>query len=231
MNQSTSFAELVGFAPKPLEEPYVHGTTVLAVKCSEGVLVMADRRATMGNLIMYERAEKVVPLDNSTLIAISGAYARSAEICRFLQHAFKYYERTVLHELSVEGKLQEISRALAGNLPMAMQGIGVFLPIVAAYDRAEDRFGIWFFDTAGARFESADYTCAGSGSERIRGAFEYVQRVKGPWDSRPLSEVLPEGMTLLDIAAELDSATGGTAKHPPSCYLLTRDSAEPVALT
>jgi proteasome beta subunit len=221
---SQEFAELVGFEnARQAHQEEVHGTTVLALRCREGVVLLADRRATVGNLIMYEKAEKLAALDDRTVIAISGAFARSIEICRLLKHAFKYYQRMNLHELSAEGKLMEISRALANNLPMAMQGIGVFLPIVANYDPKAERFGVYFFDTAGARFESAEYACAGSGSERIRGVFEYVARTKGAWSERPADDVLEEGLRLLDIASDLDSATGGFRKQPPAATLLTRE--------
>src|SRR5262249_40803606 len=150
-------------------------------------------------------AQKIFALDDSTVVAISGAFARSVEVCRFLQHSFKYYRRIVLHEISLEGKLMEISRALAGNAPMAMQGIGVFLPIVAAYDKKRNEFGVYFFDGAGARFQNGAYACAGSGSERIRGVFEYLARTKGPWQDRKLDDVLTDGLQMLDIAADLDS--------------------------
>lgn len=201
----------------------VHGTTVLALRFDGGVLTLADRRATSGNLIMYDQAEKVVPLDDATVVAISGAFARSIEICRFLKHSFKYYRRTTLHEMSLEGKLSEISRALAGNAPMAMQGIGAFLPILATFDKAKDEFGVYFFDGAGARFQSWGYACAGSGSERIRGVFEYLRRNKGEFETRKLDDVLLDGLTMLDIAADLDSATGGFGKTPPIARVLDRD--------
>lgn len=220
--RSTSFAELVDFR---LPEPLIgetHGTTVLALRFDEGVVLLADRRATAGNLIMFDRAEKIMALDDQTVVAISGAFARSVEVCRFLKHSFKFYRRMAQTELSREGKLQEISRALAGNAPMAMQGIGVFLPIVAAYDAKTDNFGLYFFDGAGARFENEAYACAGSGSERIRGVFEYLSRIKGPWASRPLAEVLKDGLHMLDIAADLDSATGGFTKTPPIVQVLDR---------
>lgn len=217
------FAELVGFdlsaSPATLEE--THGTTVLAVKFNEGAIVVGDRRATMGNLIMYEEAEKIETLDDQTIVAISGAYARSLEVCRYLKHAFKYYERLNLFEISTEGKLMEISRALAGNLPAAMQG-SVFLPIAAAYDSKKDDFGVYFFDTAGARFQGTDYAAAGSGSGQIRGAFNYIAHSKGSWSDRPLDDVLTDSLTLLQIAADLDSATGGISKHPPAVAILTR---------
>ncbi len=222
---SSSFADLVSFdlGSMPASVDEVHGTTVLALRFDQGVAMIADRRATMGNLIMFEHAEKIEALDDSTVVAISGAYARSLEVCRFLKHAFKYYERRNLYEVSAEGKLMEISRALAGNLPMAMQGIGLFLPIAGTYDRRKDTFGVYFFDTAGAKFQGADYACAGSGSERIRGVFEYIARTKGGWATRPQEDVLHDALTMLDLAAEMDSATGGFRKILPSITLLTRD--------
>ncbi len=221
----SSFGDLVGLPrhEAPGGHVEVHGTTVLALRFDGGVLTLADRRATAGNLVMYDQAEKVFALDDSTVVAISGAFARSVEICRFLKHSFKYYRRTVLHEMSMEGKLMEISRALAGNAPMAMQGIGLFLPIVSAYDKKKDEFGVYFFDGAGARFQNGDYACAGSGSERIRGVFEYLVRSKGPWQRRPLKDVLLDGLEMLDIAADLDSATGGFSKTMPVTRVLDRD--------
>ncbi len=230
MNRSTglSFSELAGAPQMPPVDASgeVHGTTVIALRYKGGVLILADRRATMGNLIMYESAEKIEQLDPFTVVAISGAYARSLEVCRYLRHAFKYYERLNMHELSTEGKLMEISRALAGNMPQAMQGVGVFLPIAAAYDPKADSFGVYFFDTAGARFQDADYACAGSGSERIRGIFEHIRRLQGPWSERKREQVLEDGLRMLDIAATMDSATGGFRRSLPLVCDLTRDGAQ-----
>jgi proteasome beta subunit len=218
-----SFKDIVPFPPAVSAPMELHGTTVLALRYNDGVLLLADRRATAGNLIMFDQAEKILPLDDSTVVAISGAFARSVEVCRYLKHSFKYYRRSVLQEMSLEGKLTEISRALAGNAPMAMQGIGLFLPIVAAFDKATEEFGVYFFDGAGARFQNGSYACAGSGSERIRGVFEYIARSKGQWHDRPLNEVLGDGLEMLDIAADLDSATGGFSKILPVTRALDKD--------
>jgi proteasome beta subunit len=224
-----SFEEVVGsrrelFVPAEGSQAgfETHGTTVLSLRFDNGVLTLADRRATAGSLIMYDQADKIIALDDHTVVAISGAFARSVEVCRMLKHSFKYYRRAVLNELSLEGKLTEISRALAGNAPMAMQGIGLFLPIVAAYDPQTEEFGVYFFDGAGARFQNGSYACAGSGSERIRGVFEYVSREKGHFETRPLEDVLLEGLKMLDIAADLDSATGGFNKTLPVTRILDK---------
>ncbi len=221
---ATAFSDLVGFPPKswetvPPEE--THGTTVLALRYDQGILVLADRRATMGNLIMFDQADKICVLDESTVVAISGAFARAVEVTRFLKHSFKYYRRVVFDELSLEGKLMEVSKALAGNIAALANGGGLFLPILAAFDKATGKFSLYFFDAAGARFENTHYACAGSGSERIRGIFEYLGRTKGAFETRPLDEVLEDGFQMLDIAAELDSATGGFGKVLPTAAILT----------
>ncbi|HLO99203.1 MAG TPA: hypothetical protein VK171_11460 [Fimbriimonas sp.] len=226
-----SFDTLVSdlrLAPAKSSSIETHGTTVLALRFNQGVLIFADRRATMGNLIMFEQAEKVMSLDDSTVVAISGSFARSVEICRFLKHSFKYYRRAMLQELTLEGKLAEVSRALAGNVEMAMNGIGVFVPILAAYDKTTEQFKLYFFDGAGAKFENNEYACAGSGSERIRGIFEYLRRTEGSFESRSIEKVLENGLQMLDIAATLDSATGGFSRIDPVVRVLTKDGNNPI---
>ena len=197
----------------------VHGTTVIALKYAGGVLNVGDRRATAANAVMYDRAEKILAVDDSTLLAISGAYAKALEVVRYLRQAFNYYRRTQLQEMSLEGKLSEVSRVIAQNIASAMSGVGAFIPVLSVYDRDRGEGRIFFFDGLGARFESAEWGAAGSGSERIRGAFDYVLKTKGPFGQRSLDEVLGE-LVLLDIAAEMDAATGGyersCPRHAPS---------------
>lgn len=214
-------AVAVGQSQPALQE--AHGTTVIALKYREGVLNVGDRRATSANAIMYDRAEKILPLDDYTLIAIAGSYARAMEIVRYLQHSFRYYARTQLQEMSLEGKLAEVSRALAGNLSMALQGIGLFIPVVSAYDLERGEGRIFFYDGMGARFESVEFGAAGSGSERIRGVFDYILKTKGPFHEMTLEEALRECLLLLDIAADLDSATAGIEKVLPVARAVTAD--------
>lgn len=200
-----------------------HGTTVIAVKYKDGVLNVADRRATAGMGVMYDRAEKILALDDHTLLSISGSFATSIEISRYLRHAFKYYQRSQLQPMSLEGKLAEVSRRIAQNLPMAMQGIGGFIPVLSAYDLEADEGRIFFYDGMGARFESSEFGAAGSGSSAIRGSFDYIVRTKKPFSEMDLQEALRESLILLDIAADLDAATGGYSKILPSAKAVTRE--------
>jgi proteasome beta subunit len=87
-------------------------TTILAFKYREGVLVAGDRRATAGNMVMYDRTDKVLEIDRYSVMAIAGVPATAYEMARILEHSFKYYRRTQLQELSFEGKLRALSKLL-----------------------------------------------------------------------------------------------------------------------
>ena len=84
----------------------LQGTTVLAFHFKDGALIAGDRRATAGSSIMYERCDKVIPLDEYTLMAIAGVPATAFEMGRILAHNFEYYRRSQLQPLSAEGKIR-----------------------------------------------------------------------------------------------------------------------------
>lgn len=192
-----------------------HGTTVIAVKYDGGVINVGDRRATANFAVMYDRAEKVMPLDDYTLLSISGSYARAMEVIRYLRTVFKYFERSQLQPMSLDGKLSELAKVIAAGVPAAMQGIGGFIPIFSTFDIRTGQPRIFFYDGLGARFESTEFGAAGSGSLQIRGIFDYIVKTKGPFHRMSREDALREALILLDIAADLDAATGGWSKHLP----------------
>ena len=60
----------------PLPEGFqTAATTILAFKFAGGVLMAGDRRATAGNLVVYDRADKVLEIDRFSLMAIAGVPA------------------------------------------------------------------------------------------------------------------------------------------------------------
>ena len=210
------------------------GTTILALRCRDGVLVAGDRRATMGNTVIYDRADKVLPVDDGSVLALSGSPANAYEIARMLEISFQHYRRSQLQEMSLDGRLRTLSRLMRENLPMALQGIGAVVPIYATYDGSEPGGGkIFFYDVLGATFESVDFCTTGSGSQVIRGALYYLNR----WGGRPLAgmeaeESLSLILRMLETAAEYDTATGGykpVERIFPQVMRVTAAGVEPVA--
>lgn len=208
----------------------IEGTTVLAVRYKDGVLIGGDRRATAGNVVMYDRAEKLLQIDEYSVMAIAGSPAMAYEMARVLEHSFQYFRRSQLQELSLEGKLRTLSRLIRENLPMALQGIGGVIPIFAIYDFHSDKDNggkLFFYDALGAHFESADFATSGSGSVWIRGVLYYQNR----WGDKQLADMDEQETTitvlrLLDAASEYDSATSGynpKSNIYPTIKTITKD--------
>ena len=175
------------------------------------MLVAGDRRATAGNVVMYDRADKVLEIDRNSVMAIAGSPATASEMARILEHSFQFYRRSQLQEMSVEGKVRALSKLLRENLGLVMQGVGVVVPLFATYDRASaDPTKVYFYDAMGAQFEAADYASSGSGSPAVRSVLYYQNR----WGSERIRELdetasIRLALQALDTAADADTATGG----------------------
>ena len=191
-----------------------HATTILAFKFADGVLVAGDRRATAGNTIMYDRADKVLEIDRHSLMAIAGVPATAWEMARVLEHSFHFFRRTQLAEMSLEGKVRALSKLLRDNLGFVLQGVGVVVPIFATFDAAAKIPRVYFYDPMGAQFEAADFAATGSGSPAVRAVLHYENSyARKPLRKLKGSEAVLLALRALDTAAESDSATGGVDRH------------------
>lgn len=189
-------------------------TTILAFKYADGVLVAGDRRATAGNTIMYDRADKVLEIDRHSLMAIAGVPATAWEMARVLEHSFHFFRRTQLAEMSIEGKVRALSKLLRDNLGFVMQGVGLVVPIFATFDAHAQQPRLYFYDPMGAQFEAAEFAATGSGSPAVRAVLHHENTyAKRPLRKRRPGEAVLLALRALDTAAESDSATGGVDRR------------------
>src|SRR5437660_2489826 len=201
----------------PLEKTWqpTEATTILAFKFSGGVLVAGDRRATAGNTVVYDRADKVLEIDRRSIMAIAGVPATAWEMARVLEHSFQFFRRTQLQEMSVDGKVLALSKLLRDNFGFALQGVGIVVPIFATYDvKASPSARLYFYDAMGAQFEATDFAATGSGSPAVRGILYY----ENIWGKKPLQKISEDeaavvALRALDTASEADTATGGIDRH------------------
>jgi proteasome beta subunit len=206
---------------------HTEATTVLSFHYKDGVLIAGDRRATAGNIVMYDRADKVIELDPSTVMAIAGTPATAFEMARTLQTSFQYYRRSQLQALSMSAKVRALGKLIKDNLPMTLQGVGVVVPILAARDAVKNLDPeLFFYDALGAQFQAVDFAVSGSGSPAVRSVLQWINR----WSDRPTAvrdekEAVQLALQLLDVAAESDTATGGVDRRShifPQVKFLTK---------
>jgi len=180
-----------------------HGTTCVAVRYVDGVVMAGDRRATSGNWISNRRIEKVFPADRYSGVAIAGAAGPAVEMVRLFQLQLEHYEKVEGNFLSLEGKANQLSSMIRSNLPAAMQGMAV-VPIFAGFDLARGTGRLFQYDITGGRYEEADFTATGSGQMH---ASTVVKLGWKPAMSR--DDTIDLVLRALWEAADEDSATGG----------------------
>jgi proteasome beta subunit len=180
-----------------------HGTTICAVRYSDGVLMAGDRRATAGSAIAHRMLEKVHPADAHSGVAIAGAAGPALEMVRIFQLQLEHYEKVEGQALSLEGKANQLSQMVRANLGMAMQGF-VVVPLFAGYDLRRSKGRIYTYDPTGGRYEETDYHADGSGGRDARTTIKLGFR-----EDMSREEGIELCVRALWQAADEDSATGG----------------------
>ena len=205
----------------------IHGTTVLAIVCKDGVLMAGDRLATEGHAVGTRDLEKVFRIDDTCMMAIAGAAGPAIEMVRMFQLELEHFEKLDGQPLRFEGKANRLSFLLRQNLPAAMQGL-VVMPIFAGYDHDKGRGRIYKFDITGGRFREADYYSTGSGGKDARATLKKILR----HEELSRAEVIEAAIEALLDAADEDRATGGIDVSRgifPTVKIATRSGVEDVS--
>jgi proteasome beta subunit len=184
-----------------------HATTIVAMSYADGVVMAADRRATMGNLIASRDIEKVHPADAYSLVGFAGTAGIGIEMTRLFQVELEHYEKIEGAVLSLDGKANRLATMIRNNLGAALQGLAA-IPIFAGYDldaRDAARAGrIFSFDVAGGLYEETGYDGIGSGSLFAKSALKKRYR-----PGLSAVEAIRIAVEALFDAADDDTATGG----------------------
>jgi len=184
-----------------------HGTTIVALAFSGGVLIAGDRRATMGNLVAQRDIEKVFVTDAYSGVGIAGSAGIAVEIVRLYAVELEHYEKIEGVPLSLDGKANRLAAMIRANLGAALQGLAV-LPLFVGYDLAATDPGragrIVSFDVTGGRYdEHGGYHAVGSGSLFAKSA------LKKQYDpNADAAAAVRTAVEALYDAADDDTATG-----------------------
>lgn len=201
----------------------VHGTTIVAARYRDGVVMAGDRRATMGTAIAMRDIEKVFGADEHSIIGVAGVAGIAVELVRLFQVELEHFEKIEGSSLSFDGKANRLSAMLRGNLSQAMKGL-VVLPLFVGWDERAHRGRMFSYDATGGRYEEQAFCSVGSGAAFARGA---LKKLHDP-DADERSAVAALLQSLYD-AADDDSATSGLDLTRGIFPLVMRASAAGVA--
>lgn len=173
------------------------GTTTVGLTCSDGIVMAADKRASMGYFIASREIEKIYPIDDHLSMTIAGSVADAQTLVRIMQAEAKLYKLR-------EGRL--MSPKAAGHVLAAIMYQYKFFPfmvqiLIGGIDN-NNSAQIYSLDPLGGLTEEA-YVSTGSGSPIAYGLLEaHYEKGKSVKDNLSLAA------KAVSIAMKRDCATG-----------------------
>jgi proteasome beta subunit len=202
------------------------GTTVLALRFADGIVIGGDRQATEGFEVSSRRIEKVYNADDYSVIAIAGAAGPCLEMVKLFQIEMEHYQKIEGDVLVLEGKANKLAQMIRQNLPAAFQGL-IVIPIFAGYDLNTQEGRIYKYDITGGRYDERDFYSTGSGSREARST---LKKRFEPNMCRDMAVRL--ALEALVDAADLDVGTAGPDIYRgiyPVIKIVTKDGIEDVS--
>ena len=171
------------------------GTTTVALKCKDGIVLAADKRATMGNFISNKEAEKVYQIDDKIAATIAGGVGDAQSVMRLLRAEAKLFKMNRKQPMTVKGAATLMANVLNGNRYYPY----LVMSIVAGVD---DRPRIFSIDPVGGQMEE-DCVSTGSGSPVAYGVLESQYKKE-----KTVKDNIPIAIKAVKVAQERDAASG-----------------------
>lgn len=179
------------------------GTTTVGIICKDGIVLAADKRATLGGGYIYsKKAEKIVQINDNIIVTIAGNVSDVQVLVKLLQAELQIKKMRKGKEGSVKEAANLMARMVYQNIRKFSALPGVTQFILAGRDDS----GLHMYDIFpdGSVNEVDDYLASGSGS--IVGAYSIL-------DSLYKKDIkMDEGIKLafkaVNAALQRDAASG-----------------------
>lgn len=173
------------------------GTTTVGLICKDGVVLAAEKKATIGYMIDSKVARKIYKLDDHIGMTIAGSVGDALSLVRLLKAQFKLY-KLERGPITIKAAATLLSNILQGSkwLPYLNQ------LILAGYDPTGPH--VYSLDPVGGWSVLDKYYSTGSGSPFAYGVLESEFR-----ENMPIDDSISLALKALKSAVGRDIASGG----------------------
>jgi len=145
------------------------GTTTIGIKCRDGIVLAADKRAG-GGIIVDKRAQKIYKVTNNLALTMAGTASDAQLITKLISAELRLMEIRKEKQVTVKEAANLLSGIVYQNIrrPSMIPGISHF--ILAGKDNRG--FHIYDIYPDGSLSECIDFLSSGSGSVMAYGVLE-----------------------------------------------------------
>lgn len=177
------------------------GTTTVAIKCKDGIVLAADKRATAGTLIANKWVDKIFMIEGYMAITTAGTVSDVQLLLKYLQAEIRLKRLRTNMNISVKEAANLLAGMVYSNIRKFSSIPGVSHFIFAGVD--DTGFHIYDIYPDGSISEADDYLASGSGSVFAFGVLETLYK-----DNSSLSETQELALKAVNSALQRDSASG-----------------------
>jgi len=190
--------------PKPLK-----GTTTVGIVFDKGVVLAADKRATMGTFIAAKEVQKIHLIADRMALTMAGGVGDAQQLARLLRAELELYRHGRRAPMTVQGAATLLSNILQGSkyFPYYVQ------MIIAGVDTKPKLYDL---DPFGGLLEE-NYVSTGSGSVVAYGVLD--ESFKKDMGQEEAARIAAKAVS---AAMKRDSATG----EGVDVLVITKDSAK-----
>lgn len=187
---------------KLIEEEVRKGTTTLGIKCTDGIVLAADKRVTLGGRIIANKTfDKVFKVVENIAITIAGSVSDAQLITKLLKAELKLRKIRTGRDPSVRESANLLGVIVYHNIRKFSPFLGITGFLLGGYDN--DGFHLYDIGIDGSVIEHEDYVTDGSGFMMAYGVFDtlYKRDIK-------VQDAVKLAVKALNAAMQRDTATG-----------------------
>ncbi|MBU2561060.1 MAG: proteasome subunit beta [Nanoarchaeota archaeon] len=177
------------------------GTTTVAVKCRDGIVLAADKRATAGTMIASKWVDKIFTIEEYMAITTAGTVSDVQLLLKLIKAELRLKRLRTGRKVTVK----EAANLLAGMVYSNIRKLSTIPGISHFIFAGKDDTGFHIYDIYpdGSISEAEDYLSSGSGSVFAYGVLETLYK-----DAMQLSEGQTLALKAINAALQRDSASG-----------------------
>ena len=177
------------------------GTTTLAIKCKDGVLLAADKRATAGNMIANKNVNKIFPIEQYMAITTAGTVSDIQLLLKLIKAELRLKRIRTGKKIDVSSAANLLAGMVYSNIRKMSMIPGISHFIFAGHDHTGHH--IYDIYPDGSMAEIDDYITSGSGSVFVFGVLETLYK-----QGMTLEEGKSLAIKAMNASLQRDSASG-----------------------
>lgn len=184
-----------------MEETLKTGTTTVGIKCKDGIILAADKRATAGTMIVDKRTKKILQVADAMAVTTAGTVSDVQLLVKLLRAEIKL--KTI--KTGRNTTVKEAANLLAGMVYSNIRKHSMIPGISHFLFAGKDKTGYHLYDVFadGSLTEIEDTVSSGSGSVFAYGVLETLAK-----KDMSIDEGVKLAMKAVNASLQRDSASG-----------------------